>query len=323
MELTLNLILKIVTAVGFIYIVLSLFNVHWLLRVRILASMAVGTALIGFLMWPPLAPADPLGAVTLFSMPISVSNVIFCFLAAFFAGAGGYLVSYPYGKVIGLLAVPTGLGLWALRSGTMRNLLLTHSNFQQRIQVYDFLHLEPLFWITVLLVGAVGVWITGKVVPPKVDPLAQDKKKINPNRIISIGVAILASGVIALLTIGLFAQDVRYPDAQLGSVTGQPASRQIAFAVFASFTLAAFLIKYFVDGDHYLAVVAGPILYFFVLYKTCGPDILQYMTENWAVTYFPNTICAILPIQIVSFSAIGALSGHWLAVKYKSTKEAM
>jgi len=285
--------------------------------------MAIGTALIGFLLWPRIAPADPLGAVTLFGPAISGSNVILCFLAAFCAGAGGYLASYPYGKVIGLLAVPTGLGIWALRSGTVRDLLLTHSNFQQRLQVYDFLRLEPIFWIALLLVGAAGVWITGKVLPPKVDPLAQDKKKINPNRLFSMIVAVLASGVIAQLTIGIFAQDVRYPDAQLGSVTGQPGSRQIAFAVFASFTLAGFLIKYFLDCDHYLAVLAGPILYFFILHKTCGPDIVKYMTENWAVAYFPNTICAILPIQIVSFSAIGALAGQGLAVKYKSAKEAM
>ena len=290
MESTLDWILKIAAAVGFLYLVLSLFNVHWLLRVRILSAMAVGAALIGFLLWMRVAPADPLGPVTLFGTTISWTDGLLCILAAFITGAGGYLVSYPYGKVMGLLAVPTGLGIWALQSGTMRNLLLTRSTLEQRTAVYEFLRLETLFWIALLLFGAAGCFLAGKILPPKVDPLAEDRKKLNPNRFISMIVAVLASFVIAQFAIGLFAQDVRYPDAQIGSVTGQPGSRQIAFAVFASFTIAGFLIKYFLDCDHYLAVAAGPILYYFVISKTCGPDILQYMTENWAVTYFPLSL---------------------------------
>lgn len=323
MDLTLDWILKTAAAVGFIYILLSLFNIHWLLRLRIIGSMAVGVVLIGFLLWPRVAPVDPLGAVTLLGGSFSALDILLCCAAALITGAGGYLVAYPYGKAMGLLAVPSGLAVWTLRSGTMRSLLLTHSTFQQRLDAYQFLRMESLFWIVLLLCGAAGVWIARKSIPPRVDPLAHDPQKINANRVVSMIVAIVASGVAAMLTIGLFAQDVRYPDAQIGSVTGQPGSRQIAFAVLASFTLAGFLIKYFLDCDHYLAVAAGPILYFVMISRTCSTQILQYMTENWAVTYFPNTLSAILPIQIISLSAVGALAGHWLAVKYKSAKQVL
>jgi MFS family permease len=205
----------------------------------------------------------------------------------------------------------------------MRSLLLTHAAYEQRMEVYHFLRLEPLFWIALLLCGAAGVWLARKTIPPKIDPLARDPQKLNSNRIFSMIVAVVASGVVVLLTIGLFAQDVSYPDAQIGKVTGQPGTRQVAFAVLASFTLAGFLIKYFLDCDHYLAVAAGPILYFFVISKTCGPQILQYMSQNWAIAYFPNTLSAILPIQIISVSAIGAMAGQWLAVKYKSSKQVL
>ena len=315
MEFVLDWILRIAAAVGFIYIVLSLFNVHWLVRVRILASMAVGGVLLGFLLWHRIAPVDPLGAVTLIGGSISIPDAFFCFLAAFIAGAGGYLVAYPAGRSIGLLAAPTGVAIWSL--------LLTHSTLDQRTAVYSFLRLETLFWAAVLLFGAAGVWAAGKLLPVKADPLAGEKKDFNANRIVTMIVGIIASIVIVQFAIGLFAQNVRYPDVQLGSVIGQPGSRQIAFAVFVSFVLAGFIIKYFLDCDHYLAVIAAPILFFFILYKSSGSRILSHMTESWPVAYFSTPIAAILPIQIISFAAIGALAGHWLAVKYKTSKEAV
>lgn len=314
MEFTLDWILKAAATVGFIYIILSLFNVHWLLRLRILGSMAVGAILIGFLLWPRIAPVDPFGPVTLFGGLFSPSDVILSALAALIAGAGGCLIAYPFGNVIGLLAVPAGLTVWALRGGTMRLLLLSHSTVQQRLEIYHFLRLEPLFWIVLLLFGAAGVWLASKVIQPKIDILTQDPQKSNSNWT-SMIVAVLASVVIVMLTIGLFAQDVSYPDAQIGKVTGQPGTRQVAFAVLASFAVAGFLIKLFLDCDHYLAVAAGPILYFFVISKTCNPQMMQYMSENWAIAYFPNALSAILPIQLIAVAPIGALAGQWLAVK--------
>jgi hypothetical protein len=323
MGITLEWTLKIAAFAGFLYLLLSLFNVHWLMRIRILASMAVGAFLIGFLLWPKIAPADPLGAVTLYEGAFSASDIVLCLLAAFLAGAGGYFVAYPYGKSVGLLAVPTGLAVWTLQGGTVHSVLLTHSAFEQRLAVYHFFRIETFFWLAMLACGAAGIWLAARFFPSKTAPAvpAPPLKKTTAKQIVSILVAVLASVVTVQLTVGLFAQDVRYPDTHIGSVTGQPGNRQIAFAMLASFTLAGAIIKYFLDCDHYWAVLASPILYFFVISKACSPQILQYMTENWAVAYFPNTISAILPIQIVSFSAIGALAGQWLVVKYKTPKK--
>jgi hypothetical protein len=305
-----------------LYILLSLFNVHWLMRLRILGAMGVGAFLIGFLLWPKIAPIDPFGAVTLYEGAFSSSDILLCLLTSFLAGIGGYLVAYPYGKTVGLLAVPTGLAIWTFQSGTVRSLLLTHSAFEQRLAVYRFFRVETLFWLAMLLCGAAGIWLLSRLLPAQQKNSGGENTQHSPKqpRILSIFIAVLVSIVTVQLTIGLFAQDVRYPDARIGSVMGQPGNRQIAFAVLASFALAGALIKYFLDCEHYWAVLAGPILYAAAISVSCSPQMLQYMTENWAVTYFPTAITAILPIQFVAFSAIGALAGQWLVIKYQSSK---
>lgn len=322
MDITLEWTIKIAAFTGFLYILLSLFNVHWLMRLRILGAMGVGAFLIGFLLWPKIAPVDPFGAVTLYEGAFSATDILLCLLASFFAGAGGYLIAYPYGKSAGLLAVPTGLAVWTFQSGTVHSLLLTHSTLEQRLAVYRFFRIETLFWLAMLLCGAAAIWVLSRILPPKKIPDISETtpSKTRRGRILSILVAIVASMAAVQLTIGLFAQDVHYPDTHIGSVTGQPGNRQIAFAVLASFALAGAIIKYFLDCEHCWAVLAGPILYAAAISVSCSPEMLRYMTENWAVSFFPTTITAILPIQFVAFSAIGALAGHWLVIKYQSSK---
>ncbi len=322
MDITLEWTLKIAGFAGLLYILLSLFNVHWLMRLRILGAMAVGAFIVGFLLWPKIAPTDPLGALTLFGGDFSASDILLCLLASFLAGVGGCLLAYPFGKTAGLLSVPTGLAVWTFQSGNVHSLLLTHSAVEQRLAVYRFFRIETLFWLALLACGAAGIWLTGRFLPSRKTPGIPELSSKNKHlRAVFIPVAVLASMVTVQLTIGLFVQDVRYPDTRIGSVIGQPGNRQIALGVLASFALAAALIRHFLDCEHYWAVLSAPILYFVVLSVSCSPQILEYMTKTWAKSYFPNTISAILPIQFITFSAIGALAGEWLVLKYKMSKK--
>jgi len=82
----------------------------WPLRARVGAAFAVGIILIGLLGWPLGAPADPHGAVCFES--IGWSDAAILVLLALASGFIGYFVSWPYGREIGILAVPAGLGVW-------------------------------------------------------------------------------------------------------------------------------------------------------------------------------------------------------------------
>lgn len=95
----------------------------WLMRIRIAAAMGAGMLLIGLAAWPLVAPAVPGGAITIQAGDISVLDVVIVAALAFAAGFLAYFAAWPYGSDIAVLAAPAGLALWAVRSGSMSDLL--------------------------------------------------------------------------------------------------------------------------------------------------------------------------------------------------------
>jgi len=322
MEISLNWVLNAALISGLIYVALSLFNVHWKTRLRVIGSLLVGIVVLGVLGWPLVRPADPLAPVTLYSGQISFWGFIGTALLAFLAGALGSLIACPVGREIGLLAAPAGLAWWAIIGGNMRIFLLTNSSLNERIAAYGFLKWEGFFWLLLIAAGAAGTWTVSRLISAQpVVPESSEKLKRTPGRIVSILVAVLVCIVAAQFFIRLIAQDVRYSDpSELGSVIGQPGNLQIALAVFVAFTAAAFLIGYFLNIGYIVAAVSAPILGFYIIQTSCSRSVLEYMTEHWAPAYFPNSLCAIMPIQLVSFAVIGSLTGYWISIHYKKPK---
>ena len=116
------------------------------MRFRIAAAMGVGAVVLGWLGWPLVRPVQALGAVTLFGGDISFLDAIICIGLEYVVGLLACVVSYPYGRQIAPLAVPAGLGVWAVRSGDMSSLLRTNYTFAQRQEVFGrargYIHLE-------------------------------------------------------------------------------------------------------------------------------------------------------------------------------------
>ncbi|GAG08892.1 unnamed protein product, partial [marine sediment metagenome] len=81
-------------------------ELSWLMKLRIAAAAAVGILLLGFLAWPLVAPSEPLGVVTVAAVSLfdAVTLVVLACLAGFIA----YFLSWPYGRQIAVLAVPSG-----------------------------------------------------------------------------------------------------------------------------------------------------------------------------------------------------------------------
>lgn len=322
MDISLEWVLKITLFVGLLYVALSLFNVQWLMRLRIIGSLFVGILILGVLGWPLVRPGDPLAPVTFLTGQIGPVDLILALVLAFLSGALGCLVAYPFGKEVGLLAAPAGMAYWAVIGGNMRVLLLTHSPLDERLAAYGFLKWENFFWFVLVAAGGLGAWAASRLIPSRdVVPQATEKKqKLDTGRLISMAAAVVVSVVAAQFIIRFVAQNVRYQDVQLGSVIGQPGNLQIALAVFVAFLAAAFLSSYFLNVGYVVAALSAPILGFYIIQTACTPTVLEYMTNNWAVTYFPNALCAILPIQLISFAAIGSITGYWIGVRYRKPK---
>ncbi len=88
-------------------------ELSWLMRLRIAAAAAAGIILIGLLAWPMAAPHEPFGIVSMAA--ISLKNRAVLISLAFVTGLLAYFLSWPYGREIGIIAVPSGLALWAVR----------------------------------------------------------------------------------------------------------------------------------------------------------------------------------------------------------------
>jgi len=266
-----------------------------------------GTLLIGILAWPL---AEPFSAVEAMGPGGAVVLVVLAFVAGFI----GYFISWPYGREIGILAAPSGLAIWAVRSGSMAGLIQLNPTAAERQELAGTLRLEPFFWLLVVAAGFAGVLLARKICSSKKLEQTKEKSKSGQGKYLNAILALICSGFIAQFCIRIFAQDVRLLDEKLGSVIAQPAIGQIVFAVLVSFGAAAFVAKKFFDVSYIWPSIASAFVTAFIVssYARFSP----YLVQNWPAAFFSNSVVSILPVQMVAFGTIGSVAGYWIAIRY-------
>lgn len=319
MEWLQPLILWIIAAIALIYFGLGLFNVEWHLRVRILAALVVGGLVLAAPAWSLVRPADPLGPVSMFTGEISTVDAVILIVLGFAAGALATLACYPLGSALGPFAAPAGTAILALSSGPMRNLLLYNQSVQERSALYAFLRWELVLWLAVCGAGVAAVILTSRLLRTKMTVSGQTKRPPNiSTKLINGVIGAVASAFVVYLLINIFAQGIsnQVPpaDGQLNTLLGLAGKGQIAFGVFVSVGLAAFLIKYFVKADYLWAVLGAAALYFFMYGKIVDSEVMKYLVSKWPIDFLSHAIYGITPLQFASFAFLGALTGFWIAV---------
>ena len=282
-------------------------ELSWPMKLRIAAAAAIGVLLIGILAWPY---AEPFGAVKAMGSNGAMVLVVLAFVAGFI----GYFVSWPFGREIGILAVPSGLAIWAVRSGSMAGLIQLNPMLPQRQALVATLRWEPFFWLIIVAVGFIGVLLGQKLSPNK-NLTVQEKSKSGPGRYLNAILALICSGFIAQLCIRVVAQDVRVSDNTLGSVIGQPAVGQIVFAVFVSFGCAAFVAKKFLNVGYIWPSIASAFVTA-VIANIYAREV-PYLVQNWPAAFFTNSVISVLPVQMVAFGTLGSVAGYWMAIRYE------
>jgi hypothetical protein len=282
-------------------------ELSWPMKLRIAAAAAVGVLLIGILAWPY---AEPFGAVKAMGSNGAIVLVVLAFVAGFI----GYFVSWPYGRQIGIFAAPSGLAIWAVRSGSMAGLIQLNPTTAQRQALVASLKWEPFFWLIVVAAGFAGVLIAQKLSPNK-NLAAQEKSKSRPGEYLNIIIALVCSGFIAQFCIRIVAQDVRVSDNNLGMVVGQPAVGQIVFGVLVSFGAAAFIVKKFLNVSYIWPSVASAFVTAFI--ATIYGREVPYLVQNWPPAFFSNSVISVLPVQMVAFGTLGSVAGYWMAIRYE------
>lgn len=283
----------------------------WLQRLRIAAVVSLGALIIGILAWPLAAPTDPVSPVYLKN--ISLVGAFILFILAFSLGFVGYFFSWPYGKEIGILAVPSGLAVWSFRTEGVARLMQMNPTAARRLEIISSFTWETAFWLLIIFLGFVGVLLAWKIWPSSGPKIESKSSNSNLKNYLNIVISFIISALIAQIFIGVFAKDVAIFD---NAVIAQPATGQIAFAVTVSFGLAAFVAKRFFNTSYIWPILSC----FFVIFVPARSYTLknnfQTFVQSWPATFFPSSIFSILPVQMVAFGTFGSVIGYWLAIRY-------
>ncbi len=304
----------------------------WSIRLRIAAAAAVGIGLIGIYCWPMVAPAEPFGVVSVVNGRISVGDAMVILALAFVAGLVSYFLAWPYGSRIGILAVPAGLAVWAVRCGNMGTLMQLNTSIVRREQLYSTMCWEPMLWLGVVAAGFLGVFLGSQIIRPagsdKAGLSATKTRQTNggqaadkPDKrsagvLLNAVVAVIGSAVVTQFFIGIFARDFSIQSAIAGSAVAQPATSQIVFAVLVSFGLAGFLVKKALNVDYLWPIIASCIVNLIAISTYGRHNTVAYFAGRWPAVFFSNSVLAVLPIQVVAFGTLGAVAGYWLAIRY-------
>jgi len=286
-----------------------------LMRLRIAAAVATGVVLIGILAWPLAASSEPLAAVR--AGDIGPGGAITLVVLAFLTGFIAYFVSWPHGREIGILAVPSGLAIWGVRSGSMTTLMQLNPTAAQRQALLTTFKWDSIFWLVIVAAGFAGVLLGQKILSSPRPAEKQKKSDSKPAQYLNAIIALVGSALIAQFCIRIFAQDVKVFDNRLGSVVAQPSVGQILFAVLISFKIAAFVVKKFLDVSYIWPIMATVLVSAFAASTYANQNVLQYLVQQWPAAFFTNSVISILPLQIVAFGTLGSIAGYWMAVRYK------
>jgi len=282
-------------------------------KLRIAAVAALGIVVLGLLAWPLAAPADPLSPVRAWS--IGVSGTLALLVLAFGLGFAGYFIAWPYGREIGILAVPFGLTIWAGRSGPMRVLTQAYRQSLERETLASSLRFEPVYWLLVVAAGFAGVLLAQYLRAPSRLPTDEPAtgNRAKPGLYLTGVIAVAGTVLIANFFLGVFAQDVA---TSRNIVPSQPPVGQIIFAVVAAFAVASFLVKKFTNLSYLWPALASVFVTAFAQASYDGAQVLRQFAETRPATSFPHSTLAILPIQLVALGTLGSVLGYWLAVRY-------
>ena len=282
------------------------------MKLRIAAALLTGAFFIGFLAWPLAAPDDLFGIVSLSAGNLSLGSAIILVLLALFVGLLAYFICWPYGREIGVLAVPAGLAVWAVRSGSIANVIQQNPTVTQRLSLFAELKWEPIFWLAIVIAGFGGVLLGEKISSKR--PISEQKRE-NPDtkspKYLYLSLAFVASGLIAQFCIKILARDVN-----IGPFVAQPAVGQIIFAVLVSFAVSAFIVKKFLNAGYLWPTLASAFVTAFAISLYVKQNVIEQLVRNLPAVFSPHAITSILPIQMVTFGTLGSIIGYWLAVRY-------
>lgn len=275
--------------------------------------MALGAVVIGIFDWSAVKPDDPAGLVSLQNLSVMQAGLLLA--VAVILGFISYFLAWPYGCQIGLLAAPSGLAIWALRSASMSKTLALVPDAQARHNLFASMRFESLYWLAVVYAGWAGVQLARKLRPNPTLPILRTLPEPKAIPSLYYGLAILVSLVVGQFLLGVFAQDIPLTQGH-GAALNQPPAAQLVFGILMAFGAAAFVVGHFLRLNYHWVMPSLALTYLFSVISFAKIETLTSMASNYPSLCLPSTVLYALPIHIVSFGTLGAILGHWASVRF-------
>ena len=283
------------------------------MKLRIGIITLLSSAIIGFWLWPCFAGATEFDPVIFYTIqsgfPMVLIAVPVCMLLSYVC----YLLAFPNGKEMAIVAVPVGLSVAAIRSSGITTLLSRMSDQQELQKLFSLLKFESAFWILLVLSGYTGIWLAEKSIASSAQIEGETtlrKKSPNALLVLAVNLAIAYFGIIILC------QNSHIFDSTMRTITLQPTNGQIAFALLISFGLAAFVCKRFLNAGYFYTFMATAILSIAAA-TLISKGLNDPVYQKLPVYFMSNPLRGIVPVQMVAFGSLGGICGYWYAVLYE------
>jgi len=222
-------------------------ELSWTMKFRITAVMALGVLIIGIFARPLAGAVESTGV--LLAGSITFPNKVLLLILAALTGLVGYFLAWPYGRQIAVLAVPSGIAFWAVRTENVAHLMMSNPQPAQRQALYQTLKYDPVLWLIIVAAGAVGVIIAQLIAPSKTTILQQKRQSGGAYRKPDIFILIFGAALGTLIRNKVL-NPTRQPrqgksDTQKSDGCGLKLFTKAAIALFVSIVIAQICISIF------------------------------------------------------------------------------
>jgi len=287
-------------------------ELSWSTKLRIVLVMGLGAVVIGYMCWPMAMPQDPAGVVRLSNL--TIVDGLFLIMVSVVLGIVGYFLAWPYGSEIGLLAVPSGLAVWALRSSPLSQILLMYPAVAQRQAIFASLRWEPFVWLVFIAAGILGTVIARRLRPCPTPPIITAVPASQAPTPVNGALALIISVIVSHLLIVTFAQDVKIINS---TVPCEPAKAQLVFGILVAFGFSGFLVRTTLKLDYLWAIPATAVLFLVGTTAYTHTQFMANIAQHLPAVCLPSVLLAALPVQMVSFGTLGTIIGYWLGIRYQ------
>ena len=314
---------------------------HAIAHIKIKAAVVIAFScgLFSIVGWPWVLPWEPEGALTvvLHDRPAIVMFTLVGF--SLIVTIVGFLVGTPYGREIGLIAVPAGLCTWSFMTGRIDRLLLIHHELPDRLGLFRWLAADVLVWYVPIVVSYLLLFCVAKMKADRSslsNDVLDDKVKAERQRNDRIANILFSSAslrrmaafifgcVASMLLLKILAQSghVRLPDQPdvvLGTV---PARGQIIFSVAAAFGVATFA-AHQVFRARLWSFLPIPGAVALTVYLSAAQEGVIQIAAQHGTTFMPASLThfLILPVQYVGIGTMATIAGYWFSIRALHTRQ--